>query len=156
MIRTIGAAFLACSLSLSAPALAADPEGEPGTLDPNDATPVASSGWVLVPSELTPPPRPRVLPALYVSFAALEVFDGYSTRTALSRGGKEANPLMRGAAAHPGIFWSVKAGAAVSCIYLSEWLWRRHRRLQAVAVMVVSNGIMAAVVTRNGSVLRGR
>ncbi len=36
--------------------------------------------------------RPAALPALYVSYAALQAFDMYSTQQALARGAREANP----------------------------------------------------------------
>jgi hypothetical protein len=42
----------------------------------------------------------------------------------------------------------VKAGAAAGTIYFAEKLWRRNR-VGAVAMMVVVNGVTAAVVAHN-------
>src|SRR5262245_36666133 len=39
--------------------------------------------------------RPRALPALYASLAALQAFDAYSTTRGLSQGATEGNPLMQ-------------------------------------------------------------
>ena len=156
MFRTTAVILFAGSLSLSAPVLAADSDRALPTFEVAGVSDTATVGWVPASTELGRPARPAILPALYVSFAALQVFDGYSTTTALGRGATEANPLMRRAGATPGVFWAVKAGAAASTIYLSERLWHQHRRVQAIAVMVVSNGIMAAVAARNARVLRSR
>src|SRR3954447_24406582 len=40
--------------------------------------------------------RPAVLPALYVSFAALQALDAHSTLSAVGAGGNEANPALKG------------------------------------------------------------
>ena len=45
--------------------------------------------------------RPRVLPALYVSFGALQALDAHSTLRALERGRVEGNPVMRGIVSQP-------------------------------------------------------
>jgi hypothetical protein len=156
VFRATAMILFAGSLSLSAPALAADSGRILPSLEVADISDTATVGWVPTSTELARQTRPAILPALYVSFSALQVFDGYSTTTALGRGATEANPLMRRAGASPGVFWAVKAGAAFSSVYLSERLWRQRRRGQAIAVMVVSNGIMAAVAARNASVLRSR
>ena len=39
--------------------------------------------------------RPVVLPALYASYAALQVYDAYSTKQALAHAAHETNPLMQ-------------------------------------------------------------
>ncbi len=100
--------------------------------------------------------RGGLLPALYASYVALQVFDGYTTTIGVHRGAVESNPLMRGIADRPAILWTVKGGVTVAAIYTAERLWRDHRRRQAIAVMALSNGIIAAVAARNASVLRGR
>ena len=41
-------------------------------------------------------------------------------------------------------------------IYVAERLWRGHHRGQAIAMMVVSNGIMAAVAASNASIIRSQ
>jgi hypothetical protein len=59
-------------------------------------------------------------------------------------------------ASHPGALWVAKGGAAFLSIYTAERLWRRHHRGEAIAVMVISNGIMAAVAASNASVIRNQ
>ncbi len=93
--------------------------------------------------------RPLVLPVLYVSFAGLEAFDGYSTSYGISHGATEGNPLLRTAVDHPATLWAVKGAAAVTSIWAAERLWRQNRRGQAIAVMVAANVVMAAVAANN-------
>jgi hypothetical protein len=97
--------------------------------------------------------RPAVLPALYVSFVALEAVDGYSTSRGLSEGAVESNPFVRWSVDHPTTLWAVKGAAAAGSIYFAERLWKRNRRGQAVAVMVLSNVIMGIVAVRNLSAI---
>lgn len=111
----------------------------------------------------TPPPvhfgEPRrggLLPVLYVSLAGLNAYDAYSTTKGLSRGARESNPVMRGAAGSPAAIWAIKGGVTGASIMVAERLWRAHKRPQAIGVMIISNGLMAAVAARNASVLRGR
>ncbi len=92
--------------------------------------------------------RPAVLPALYVSVAALQALDAHSTMTALGRGGREANPVMRGVAGNRAALLAVKAGVAGSTIYLAEKMWKRNR-VAAIAMMAIVNAIDAAVVAHN-------
>ncbi len=92
--------------------------------------------------------RPALLPALYATTVALQALDAHSTMTALDRGAREANPLMKGVAGHSGAMLAVKAGAAAGTIYFAEKLWRRNR-VAAVALMVAVNGVTAAVVAHN-------
>jgi hypothetical protein len=100
-----------------------------------------------------PARRGRVLPALYVSLAGLNAFDAYSTSAGLSRGAREANPLMKSVAGNPAALWAVKGGATAASILVAERLWKQNKRGQAIAVMVVTNGMMAVVAARNASVL---
>jgi hypothetical protein len=97
--------------------------------------------------------RPAILPALYVSVATLQALDAHSTMTALGRGGREANPLMRGVAGNRGAMLAVKAGVAGSTIYLAEKMWKRNR-VGAIAMMAIVNVIDAAVVAHNYRVAR--
>jgi hypothetical protein len=92
--------------------------------------------------------RPRVLPALYVSFGALQALDAHSTLRALGRGQVEGNPVMRGIAAQPAAVVGVKAATAAGTIFLTEKLWRRHRTA-AIVLMVALNAGYAAVVAHN-------
>jgi hypothetical protein len=95
--------------------------------------------------------RPRVLPALYASFAALQIVDVYSTRSAISAGAQEANPLMKNVVGNSAMFWTVKAAATVGPMLAAERLWKKNK-VAAIAVMAVSNGFMAAVAAHNTNV----
>lgn len=99
------------------------------------------------------PSRPVALPALYAGYAALQVYDIYSTRQALARGAREANPFMQGVAGNQSSFWALKAGLTVGTIVAAERLWKTNKPA-AIAVMVVSNSVAAVVAARNGRVLR--
>jgi hypothetical protein len=101
---------------------------------------------------VAPKQRALVL-SLYAANAALHGYDLYSTRTALSRGGAEANPFMSSATKHFGAFTLVKAGAATLTIVTAERLWRRKRRGPAIGLMILSNGLMSVVALHNRSVL---
>ena len=103
-----------------------------------------------------PAERPAALPALYVSLAALQAFDGYSTTRALSRGGQELNPVIGSFLQQPVAFWSLKAASTGVSIYYAERLWRQRRRTEAIAVMVAVNVMMGVVGARNASVLSKR
>jgi hypothetical protein len=96
-----------------------------------------------------PVTRPLVLPVLYVSFAGLQAFDGYSTSNGINHGAVESNPLLRAAVDHPAALWAVKGGAAVTSIWAAERLWRHNRRGEAIAVMVAANAVMAVVAANN-------
>jgi uncharacterized protein DUF5658 len=154
--RFAAAAIMITSLS-GVPALASEN-------GPSDPTTVASTDTVApapqpMPRLAVPPEmhatRPVLLPALYASFAALQGFDIYSTTSAIQKGATEANPLMQGIVGNPALFWSVKAAATVAPMLAAERLWK-HNKAGAIAVMVVSNGVMAAVAAHNSSVLRGQ
>jgi hypothetical protein len=101
--------------------------------------------------------RPKVLPPLYVSYAALQAFDAYSTQQALARGAREANPLMQPVVGNRTAFWAVKATATLATIAAAEHLWKHKRHPKAaIAVLVASNAVAAVVAARNASVLRGK
>jgi hypothetical protein len=53
-------------------------------------------------------------------------------------------------------FWVAKGGASLASILMAERLTKKRHRGQAIALMVVSNGIMAAVATSNARVLRAQ
>ena len=80
------------------------------------------------------------------------MFDGYSTTRALAGGAKEANPVMKGVINTPVVFWSVKAAMAVAPTLVAERMWKTNKAA-AIAVMVVSNGMMAAVAPHNAKML---
>jgi hypothetical protein len=158
MFRTAAATLLLFVASTSA-VLAADADSS--AVSPSHVEIVELAGdtdWSLEPLQLGSrqdvSSRGSVLPALYVSLAALNAYDGYSTNRGLARGAKEANPFMKGLASNSAALWAVKGAAAGASIAVAERLWRKHRRVEAIAVMVVSNGMMAVVAARNASVLR--
>lgn len=93
--------------------------------------------------------RPALLPALYVSQIALQALDAHSTFTALDRGAHEANPVMKGVVGNRGAMMAVKAGVAAGTIVVAERMWRRGNRAGAIALMVIANGVTAAVVAHN-------
>lgn len=100
-----------------------------------------------------PTARPTLLPPLYLSLAGLQAYDGYATLHGVTSGGREANALVGGLTSTPAAFWAVKAGSTALTIVLAERLWRTHHRGEAIATMVVANGVMALVAARNASVL---
>jgi hypothetical protein len=147
-------AFLASVAPVRAAGADADGAAALSTSDPVQLA--SDTDWSLPPVHVgsNKPRRGSLLPALYVSLGALNVYDAYSTRSGLANGAVEVNPMMRGVAGNGAALWAVKGTATGVSIYLAERLWRKHRRMEAVAVMLVSNGIMAAVTARNASVLR--
>jgi hypothetical protein len=98
--------------------------------------------------------RPALLPALYASYAGLQAYDIYSTRQALSRGAREANPLMQGTAGSNAGMIALKLSATVGTIVAAERMWKNNNKVGAIAVLVASNGVAAIVAARNASTLR--
>ena len=95
-----------------------------------------------------------MLAPLYVSFAGLQGYDGYTTLHGVSAGARESNAVVGGLASRPVAFWAVKAGSTVLTFAVAEQLWRNHHRREAVAAMIISNGLMAYVAANNASTLR--
>lgn len=145
MTRTIAAAAL---ISLTAAAL-------PAHAEENPASAAGAAPAIVVPARIERAlARPAVLPALYVSYAALQAYDVYSTRQALARGAREANPLMQGVVGNPGAFVALKAGVAAGTILAAERLWKNDKKAAAIGVMVASNVVSAMVASRNARTLR--
>jgi hypothetical protein len=92
--------------------------------------------------------RPAALTALYASYTALQAYDVYSTRQALARGAREANPLMQGVVGNTGAFVAMKAGVAVATIAAAEKLWKTNKPA-AIGVMIAGNSVAAIVAARN-------
>jgi hypothetical protein len=159
MFRTAVTALVFALFVTAAPAQAADAEAT-GSVVTAAVSPVqlaSDTDWSLQPMRVgaaQKPSRGALLPALYVSLAGLNIFDAYSTTKGLSRGAVEANPLLHGVAGNSAALWAVKGGTTAASIFFAERLWRQHRRAEAIAAMVVSNGVMAGVAARNASVLR--
>lgn len=95
--------------------------------------------------------RPAALIPLYLSQAALQGADLYTTRRALNAGHIEANPVFKDASF--GTMVGAKIAATAASIYLSEKLWKRNR-YAAIGVMVAANIGMSAVVANNYRVLQ--
>jgi hypothetical protein len=96
--------------------------------------------------------RPAGLVALYASFAALQAFDAISTTKGIDRGAAEANPIMSGVAGNPAAFWTIKAATSVGVVLAVERLWKRSKP-GAIAVMVIANGLSAALAAHNIGIL---
>jgi hypothetical protein len=109
--------------------------------------------WSTPRIEVTSDERPKVLPVLYVSLAALQSYDVYSTTHGIARGAQEANSAMRGVVSNKAAFLAVKAGTTAVSILIAERMWKRNR-VGAIVSMAVVNGIMASVAAHNASVLR--
>ena len=150
----VGLITLSCVWGVPALAAAANPEQDWVNL-PVRMTAPAGGLW-LTPVRWIPATRGPVLPSLYVSLIGLEAYDGYSTTRGLKNGAIESNTFMRRLAANPSALWVVKGGTTFVSIYMAERLWRKNHRGQAVAIMVVTNGLMAAVAVNNASVLRAQ
>jgi len=155
MLRSILVTVIttSCLCAMSTIAAAQDPV-DPPTLKVRMTAPAGGDWQPGV--TLDTATRGPALPGLYAALIGLQAYDGYSTSRGLKQGAVEANTFMSRIASHPGALWAAKGGAAFMSIYASERLWRQHRRGQAIALMVVSNGVMAAVAASNASVLRAQ
>ena len=157
MVRFIGIGSIALALACGASASASAQAQEPVVVDLPllDVRMTAPAGalWA-TPGYRDRATRGPALPLLYVSLVGLEAYDAYSTTRGLESGAVEANAFLSRLATNKPALWAVKGGIAVASIYAAERLWRDHRRGQAVAVMVASNALMAAVAVSNASVLR--
>ena len=97
--------------------------------------------------------RPSLLPAMYMTSAALQGYDAFSTMKALKNGGREANPFMRAIVQRPAAFIAMKAGVTTASIMAAEQLWKGNHRMGAIGLMVASNVMMGAVAAHNSRVL---
>ena len=97
--------------------------------------------------------RPAPLVPLYVSLGVLQGFDIYTTSTAVSRGGVEANPAMQPVAGRPWAATAVKAAATATSIFFIERAWKQNRK-GAVILATAINVATAAVVAHNTRVAR--
>jgi hypothetical protein len=164
MFRTAAAVVMTLSV-FSLPAFAADETSPalatvtessavPGAVF--DVTQMAAGSRPELPTRRVfdrPVSRPAVLPILYGSFAALQVYDVYSTRQALAQGAHETNPAMQGIVGNPVAFTAVKVATAIIPMLIAERMWKTHR-LAAILTMVVANSGMAMVAANNARVLR--
>ena len=141
MSRTI-AATVALSLTMFAvPAYADD-----ATVTPMSVTGAAPARVIEGLS------RPAALMGLYASYAALQAYDVYSTKQALARGAREANPLMQGVVGNTGSMVALKIGVGAATIVAAERLWKTNKAA-AIGVMVAGNSVAAIVAARNARTL---
>jgi hypothetical protein len=160
MVRTAAALMLITLVSAMAAstAKADDLAGVAAAADPGVARLATDTDWSMPAVHLTSAPggsRGAVLPSLYVSLASLNLYDAYTTHAGLSQGAVESNPAARGFVGSSTGFLVIKGAATASSIFLAERLWHQRHRGQAVALMVISNGMMAVVAAHNSSVLHG-
>ena len=97
--------------------------------------------------------RPAALPLLYGGYASLQLLDGYQTTRGIAQGGHETNPMMMGFVSSPTAVWAIKAGSAALAIVAAERMWKTNKA-GAVTIMIIANGLSAAVAARNASVLK--
>jgi hypothetical protein len=105
------------------------------------------------PSNLMPE-RPGLLMPLYAGGVALQAFDIYSTMAQTRQGQTELNPLVHSMTLRPAIFIAVKGATTAWSIYTAERLWKAGHRHQAVATLIITNGIMTTVALNNARILR--
>ena len=92
--------------------------------------------------------RPAPLIPLYIAFVGLQALDVHSTFSALDSGGREANPMVRGALGSPEGLFLLKTGTAAGVVLLTEKLWPRNRTA-AVITMIALNSAYATIAAHN-------
>ena len=100
--------------------------------------------------------RSPMLLAMYGSAGLLQAYDGFSTLKAVGANHAELNPMMAPLVNHPGLVIAAKAAMTIATISAAEKMWRTNHHKQAIAMLLVSNGVMAAVGAHNAMVLRGQ
>lgn len=167
MVRNAAAALMMVLGIAVVPAAAAEPSvstlstaAVAAAVATTEAAPLAAdTDWSLPAVKMGSAPtttsRGVILPSLYVSLAALNAYDVMSTRKGLAAGAVEANPVMGSVVGNTSSMIAIKAIATASTIVAAEKLWKKGHKGQAIAVMVISNGLMSAVAMHNTSVIRG-
>jgi hypothetical protein len=92
--------------------------------------------------------RGSLLPSLYVSLAAVQAADIYSTRQAIKAGASEANPMMKSFAGSSGSMLAIKAATTAGTIFFAERLAKKNKAA-AIGLMIATNGTLAAVAAHN-------
>lgn len=154
----VGLTCLICVMTTAVPAVAQSASSVPTSDARVAGSLLASTSSVAMSSApATPvsvaPRRSLTLPALQVSFGALQVMDVVSTVRGLNAGLTEANVVMRGIAGRPMALAAVKAGAATASVLLVNRMARRNRAA-AIATMAALNTAYLLVVVRNMQALR--
>lgn len=109
-------------------------------------TPLASDFRVDVPGRS----RGAVLPMLYASLGALQGMDFYTTRKGMALGAHETNVLVR--KGNTGATLALKGASSVATIFIAEKMWKSNKG-GAIALMVVTNVLLGAVVANNANVI---
>jgi hypothetical protein len=120
---------------------------------PNAAIAQGAGDSAAVPSTVAPH-RPVALVPLYASFATLQALDVDSTLRAVTRGGREGNPVLSGLISSPTGLMAMKAGTTAAVFVATEHL-RKHNPKTAVVVMIGLNSALAVVAAHNYAVVRG-
>lgn len=92
--------------------------------------------------------RPAILPTLYVTLAAMQAWDLYSTSVAVKAGARESNPVAAPFAGNPGSLIGLKLVSTASTIFFAERMWKTNR-VKAVIVLAAINGATAAISMNN-------
>jgi hypothetical protein len=147
----IRAAAFALVLAMTAPAVAAAADHESAAPQMPLTAAIARAAADTAPALPAwavdrPIARGATLPALYGTYAALQVLDIVSTKQAIAAGAREQNPLMRGG--NTGAMLAVKAAAGVGTIYFAERAWKKNKT-GAIVLMAVLNGATAAIAAHN-------
>ena len=100
--------------------------------------------------------RPGFLIGMYAGSGLLQAYDAYSTLAGVKANKVELNPLMSEMVKNPSVFIAAKSVMTFATIFAAERLWRQHHPGKAIALMAVSNGLMAAIAAHNASVLHTR
>jgi Domain of unknown function (DUF5658) len=100
--------------------------------------------------------RPAILIPLYATLAGVHGLDVMLTTRGLGGGCEEANPLLRSIAGRLGPMVAAKTASTIGTVYLAERLWKQNHRRQAIAALVISNGIVAAVAMHNARATAAR
>jgi hypothetical protein len=100
--------------------------------------------------------RPLAFSFLYVTNAALQGFDGYSTLKGLESGATERNAMMKSVVGSPAGFIVLKASTATLSIVVAERLRKRDHRVAAFLLMLGANGFMTYVAINNARALAER
>jgi len=111
---------------------------------------------VIVVPEADAGARPRMLVGLYAASGVLQAYDAYSTLAGVKMQKAELNPFLSGMVKQPALFIAAKGAMTIATIATADRLWRSHHRGRAIALMAVSNGLMAVVAARNASTLRAQ
>ena len=97
--------------------------------------------------------EPPELTRMFVTHAALQGLDAFTTIRALDAGHREMNPLLK--SGNSALIIGSKAAVTAMSLVLAQKLWKRNRRA-AMLTVVVSNAVMSAVVANNAGLPRAR